>query len=127
MKNVILIFLVFTLINTQAGRNDPYQNNGDYNVGLDDFKYAIDPQNQYNLTDDQAFSIAITIFVVYVIVGGVILALSVFLLVRCYQRRDKSIRIKEQMSRKKYQYASSLGLNLYQLNNDRRLNYTIHI
>jgi len=50
-----------------------------------------------------------------------------FLLYKCYQKRRQSRIIKEQMEFKKMEFASSLGMNVYQLNSDQRIGGTIHV
>ena len=54
------------------------------------------------------------------VVGGV-------LLFKCIKKRRVSNQIKAQMLTKRNFYASSMGLNLYELNNDPRMAMTMHI
>jgi hypothetical protein len=58
--------------------------------------------------------------VVSVIVG-------IVLLYKCYQRRRVIQDIKNQMNTKKQLFASSLGISFYEMNNDPRLTYTMHV
>jgi hypothetical protein len=53
-------------------------------------------------------------------VGGI-------LLYKCMQKRSAAKNIQTQMSAKKQFYASSLGINLFELNNDPRLTFTMHV
>jgi hypothetical protein len=69
----------------------------------------------------EAFGMAVCI------AGIICLSIGIWLLARCYMKRQSTRQIKEQMQTKRYQYASTLGINLYELNNDPRLSYTIHV
>jgi 23S rRNA C2498 (ribose-2'-O)-methylase RlmM len=55
------------------------------------------------------------------------IAINCFLVYKCYQKRKSSRVIKEQMAFKKMEFASSMGMNVYQLNNDQRIGATIHV
>jgi hypothetical protein len=58
---------------------------------------------------------------------GASLIFGCVLLYKCYQKRRSAENIKTQMSARKQMYASNLGLNLYELNNDPRLTFTMHV
>lgn len=67
--------------------------------------------------------VALTVFgamAVALVVGGI-------LLFKCIQKRRVSNQIKTEMLTKRNFYASSLGLNLYELNNDPRMTMTMHV
>lgn len=73
--------------------------------------------------EEVAEIVAMTVFgtiAVALVVGGV-------LLFKCIQKRRVSNEIKTQMLTKRNFYASSLGLNLYELNNNPRMTMTIHV
>lgn len=65
--------------------------------------------------------------IVVCIASLISLTIGAVLLYKCYQQRSAANKLKEQMKLKRFQYASTLGINLYELNNDPRLSFTYHI
>ncbi len=54
------------------------------------------------------------------------LGICLFLLVKCYRKRNASGKMKDQMQIKRHQYATALGLTVQQLN--MQFNYpTVHV
>jgi Na+/H+ antiporter NhaD/arsenite permease-like protein len=52
---------------------------------------------------------------------------GIVLLYKCYQKRRVTQDIKNQMNTKKQLFASSLGISFFEINNDPRLTYTMHV
>ena len=60
---------------------------------------------------------------------GIIISfvIGIVLLYKCSQKRRVAQDIKNQMNAKKQMYAIGLGVSFFELNNDRRLTYTMHV
>jgi hypothetical protein len=65
--------------------------------------------------------------ILYVLLMGIFATFSVILGIKCYKKRRQSKMIKQHMMMKKSQYATALGLNLYEIQADPRFNQIIHL
>ena len=123
MIKVIVLALILVAINGQY--YDQYGNYYPYNTtnsGHPDYSN----DTRYGYMNDMHRNQTIARIVVWSVFGLGCLIVSIVLLYKCVQKRNASKLMKTQMAHKKLQFAASLGLNLYELNNDRRLSYTFH-
>ena len=112
MIKVIVLALILVAINGQY--YDQYGNYYPYNTtnsGHPDYSN----DTRYGYMNDMHRNQTIARIVVWSVFGLGCLIVSIVLLYKCVQKAHK-----------KLQFAASLGLNLYELNNDRRLSYTFH-
>lgn len=75
--------------------------------------------------DIQDIMTVAVIFYILFVVG--IVAVGGFLLFRCWRKSQERQKVKDLMRQRRYNYATSMGMNLYQLNSDNRHNYVMHV
>ena len=68
----------------------------------------------------------VVLFVYAVFVLGMI-GIGIFLIYRCCKKSQERERIKNMLRQKRYDFAAAMGMNLYQLDNNRRHNYVMHV
>jgi hypothetical protein len=83
--------------------------------------------NNHKFNDQELRRMGQSMMIVICIASLISLTIGAVLLYKCYQQRSAANKLKDQMKLKRFQYASTLGINLYELNNDPRLSFTYHI
>lgn len=78
----------------------------------------------YQNNSDQVDSVT---FFVYAVMFLGMFGIGIFLIYRCYKKSQEREKMKKLMKQKRYDFATSMGMNLQQLDNDSRHNYVVHI
>ena len=63
----------------------------------------------------------------WVVLAGLLIGSTIYVTYRCYKKNKSSSKVKEQMYLKQMQFASSMGMSVLELRNDRRFGHTDHI